>query len=329
LAQGEHQQAATACERAIAMARTLDDYGLEVVATNFLVLAYYCLGDYPKAVEAQRCNLVPLDSPVVRERFGAIVLPFASSRTYLALALGERGEFVEAVVRCTEAIHIAEAAGHPYSVTAMYQRMGHLHLRRGDLHQATLTLEHALEVCQGVDSPPLFHAVNFTLGYAYALSGRSAEAIPLVEEAVNRPVISASNEGQSLRTIWLSEAYLLAGREADARAAAQRALGLARQHKERGHEAYTLRLLGEIASREDPLDIEKAADHYRQALALAEALGMRPLIAHCHVGLGKLYRRIGNTQQSRTHLTDGVAMMLEMEMGLWLERAQTELKELQ
>jgi class 3 adenylate cyclase/tetratricopeptide (TPR) repeat protein len=329
LAQGEHQQAATACERAIAMVRTLDDYGLEVVATNFLVLAYYCLGDYPKAVEAQRCNLVPLDSPVVRERFGAIVLPFASSRTYLALALGERGEFVEAVVRCTEAIHIAEAAGHPYSVTAMYQRMGHLHLRRGDLHQATLTLEHALEVCQGVDSPPLFHAVNFTLGYAYALSGRSAEAIPLVEEAVNRPVISASNEGQSLRTIWLSEAYLLAGREADARAAAQRALGLARQHKERGHEAYTLRLLGEIASREDPLDIEKAADHYRQALALAEALGMRPLIAHCHVGLGKLYRRIGNTQQSRTHLTDGVAMMLEMEMGLWLERAQTELKELQ
>ena len=101
-----------------------------------------------------------------------------------------------------------------------------------------------------------------------------------------------------MRTIWLSEAYLLAGREADARAAAQRALGLARQHKERGHEAYTLLLLGEIASREDPLDIGKAEDHYRQALTLAEELGMRPLIAHCHVGLGKLYRRRGNRQQA-------------------------------
>ena len=55
---------------------------------------------------------------------------------------------------------------------------------------------------------------------------------------------------------------------------------------------------------------------------------MRPLVAHCHVGLGKLYRRIGNTQQARTHLTDGVAMMREMEMGLWLERAEAELKEL-
>ena len=206
--------------------------------------------------------------------------------------------------------------------------MGHLHLRRGDLHQATLALEHALEICQGVDSPPLFHAVSSALGYAYALSGRSAEAIPVLEEGVERPVIAGSNEGQSLRKIWLSEAYLLAGREADARAAAKRGLGLARQHKERGHEAYTLRLLGEIAAREDPVVIGKAEDHYRQALALAEELGMRPLMAHCHIGLGKLYRRAGSRTKQKVHRTNGVAMMREMEMGLWLERAEVESKEL-
>jgi tetratricopeptide (TPR) repeat protein len=328
LAQGEYEQAITAYERAIAMAKTLDDYGLEVSTTNFLASAYYCLGNYSKAVEALRPNLVPLDSPVVRERFGAIGLPFANSRASLALALAERGEFVEAISRCTEAIHIAEAVGLPYSVAVTYRGMGLLHLRRGDLHQATLALEHALEVCQGVDSLPLFHAVGSTLGYAYALSGRSAEAIPLPEEAVERPAMIANHEGRSLRTIWLSEAYLLAGREADARAAAQRALGLARQYKERGHEAYTLRLLGEIVAREDPLDIGEAEDHYRQALALAEALGMRPLVAHCHVGLGKLYRRTGDQQQAKAHLTDGIATMREMEMGLWLENAEAELKEL-
>jgi tetratricopeptide (TPR) repeat protein len=138
----------------------------------------------------------------------------------------------------------------------------------------------------------------------------------------------ANNEGRSLRTIRLSEAYLLAGREADARAAAQRALGLARQHKERGHEAYTLRLLGEIAAHKDPPDVREAEDHYRQALALAEQLGMRPLIAHCHVGLGKLYRCAGERRKAEVHLTNGVAMMREMEMGLWLERAEAELKEL-
>jgi class 3 adenylate cyclase/tetratricopeptide (TPR) repeat protein len=328
-AQGEHEQAVTACERAIAMSSTLNDYGLEVVASFFLGLAYNCLGDYPKAVEALGRNLVPLDNPVVRERLGGLGLPFAFSRSSLALALAEHGEFIEAVARGTEAIQIAEAVGHPYSVTVTYRGMGHLHLTYGNLQQAIVALEHALEICQGVDSPPLFHSVSSALGYAYALSGRSAEGIPLLEQAVERPELAGSNEGQSLRTMWLSEGYLMAGREADARAAAQRALGLARQHKERGHEAYTLRLLGEIAAREDPLDIGKAENHYRQALAVAEELGMRPLIAHCHVGLGKMYRRASNPQQARTHLTDGVAMMREMEMGLWLEKAEAELKELE
>src|SRR5262249_18579701 len=157
LGQGEYQQAVTASERAIGMARTLEIYDLEVLATNILGLAHSCLGNYLRAIEALRRNLLPLDNPVVRERFGAAGLPFATSRTPLALALAERGEFVEAVPLCTEAIQIAETVGHPYSVTVTYRGMGHLYLRRGDLHQATLALEHALEICQGVDSPPLFH----------------------------------------------------------------------------------------------------------------------------------------------------------------------------
>jgi len=328
LAQGEYEEAIAADERAIATARTLDDYGLEVMATLHLGWAYCGLGNYSKAVEALGRNLVPVDSPVVRERFGGIGLPFAFSRTSVTLSLAERGDFVEAVARCTEAIRIAEAVRHPYSVAVTYRGMGHLHLRRGDLHQATLALEHALEICQGVDSPPLFHAVSSALDYAYALSGRSTEAIPLLEEAVKRPVfLGATQEGQSLRTVWLSEAYLLGGREADARATAQRALDLARQHKERGNEAYTLRLLGEIAAREDPLDIGKAEDHYRRALALAEALGMRPLIAHCYVGLGELYQRSGDLRLAKEHLNKGVAMMRDMGMGLWLQKAERELKE--
>jgi tetratricopeptide (TPR) repeat protein len=328
LGQAEYEQAVTACERAIAIARSLNDYGSEVLASHFLGLAYYCLGNYRKAVEAQRGNLVPLDSPVVCERFGGVVLVFAVSRISIAVALAERGEFIEAIARGTEAVQIAEAVDHPSSVTVTYRGLGLLHLRRGDVDQATRALEHALEICRGVDSPPLFHAVRSTLGYAYGLSGRSAEAIPLLEQAVDRPVLGATQEGQSLRTIWLSEGYLLAGRVADARAAAQRVLALARWHKERGHEAYTLRLLGEIAAREDPLDIEEAENHYRQALAVAEELGMRPLIAHCHVGLGKLYRRAANYEKAKTHLPNGVAMMREMEMGLWMERAEEDLKDL-
>ena len=63
-------------------------------------------------------------------------------------------------------------------------------------------------------------------------------------------------------------------------------------------------------------------------MILAIELKMRPLVAHCHIGLGKLYRRAGNPQQAKEHLTIVTAMMREMEMVLWLEKAETELKEL-
>ena len=84
----------------------------------------------------------------------------------------------------------------------------------------------------------------------------------------------------------LGEAYLLAGRIEDASQQAQQALERSRDLKQRGHEAYALRLLGEIAAQRQPPDVESAAAAYRQAMTLADELGMRPLAAHCHLGLG-------------------------------------------
>ena len=107
-----------------------------------------------------------------------------------------------------------------------------------------------------------------------------------------------------------------------------RALDFSRRHAERGNEARALYVLGEIASYDDSLDVDRAVAHYQQAMALAEELRMRPLLAHCHAGLGKLYGENGNLQQAKEHLNTGVAMMREMEMGLWLEKAEAELKEL-
>ena len=71
--------------------------------------------------------------------------------------------------------------------------------------------------------------------------------------------------------------YLLAGNLEEARALAERALGLSRTHKARGNEAWALRLLGEIALQGYPSNVDQAELYYRQALSLADALGMRPL----------------------------------------------------
>jgi tetratricopeptide (TPR) repeat protein len=94
------------------------------------------------------------------------------------------------------------------------------------------------------------------------------------------------------------EGYLFAGRQEDALAIARRALDLARDRSERGSEAQALRLLAELASRSEVLDVRQAEERYRKALTLADDLGMRPLVAHCHLGLGKLYRRTGKREEA-------------------------------
>jgi len=94
------------------------------------------------------------------------------------------------------------------------------------------------------------------------------------------------------------------------------------EHKGRGHQGWALRLLGEIASRCDPPDLDQAEAYYRQALALAEELGMRPLVAHCHLGLGKLYRRPSDPAKAEEHLATATAMYREMGMNFWMEKAE-------
>jgi tetratricopeptide (TPR) repeat protein len=130
---------------------------------------------------------------------------------------------------------------------------------------------------------------------------------------------------QPQRVTWLSEAYLRAGRFDDALRLAGSALDLARAQKERGNEAWGLRLLGEIASSRDPRDAETAEGYYLQALAPATELGMRPLVAHCHLGLGALYRRTGDQPKASEHLTTATAMYRDMSMDSWLARAEATL----
>jgi tetratricopeptide (TPR) repeat protein len=126
-------------------------------------------------------------------------------------------------------------------------------------------------------------------------------------------------------TLSLGEAHALAGQLAEAHALAERALALARAHQERGHQAYALCLLGEIAAQPDPPEREQAEAGYRQALALAGELGMRPLQAHCHLGLGTLYATTGRREQARAALAAAIALYRTMEMTFWLPQAEATL----
>jgi hypothetical protein len=122
----------------------------------------------------------------------------------------------------------------------------------------------------------------------------------------------------------LGEASLLADRLDEAAEFAGQVLTLARERGQRSNEAWTLRLLGEIASHRDPPDVVQAEHDYGEALSLATELGMRPLVAHCHLGLGNLYRRTGDHAKAHEHLTTATAMYREMGMAFWLTKAEQE-----
>jgi tetratricopeptide (TPR) repeat protein len=132
----------------------------------------------------------------------------------------------------------------------------------------------------------------------------------------------------SRHTVWLGEALMRADQLEDALAQAERGLALTRERGERGLEAWALWLLGEIASRRDPPNVETAEGHYREAVALAEEAGMRPLVARCHNGLGKLYRGTGKQQQAHQHLITATSMYREMDMRYWLEQAEEQMQEM-
>jgi len=121
----------------------------------------------------------------------------------------------------------------------------------------------------------------------------------------------------------LGEACLFADRVDEASTVAQRALALARERGQRGDTATALHVLAAAAAARGPLAIDEAEHHYQDALALANELGMRPLVAHCHLGLGKLYRRTGKRDQAQEHLTTATTMYREMDMRFWLEQAET------
>jgi len=83
-----------------------------------------------------------------------------------------------------------------------------------------------------------------------------------------------------------------------------------------------LHQLGILYAHADPPEATQAAAHYQQALALAAELGMRPLVAHCHLGLGRLYHQTGRAEQARTALSGAIDLYRAMGMTFWLPQAE-------
>jgi hypothetical protein len=223
---------------------------------------------------------------------------------------------------------LAELQQHPQCRCAAYASYGNLSLIRGDVVHAIVLLEHGLDLCRRWHNLDWFPECATSLGLAYSLAGRLADASPLLEQVgAQEPTMTGGS--RAIYCTKLGQSYLLAGRLEEARVQAERALILAREHQERGFQAWALRLLGAVATQGHPSQVGEANTYYQQALDLAMELGMRPLQAYYHHDLRTLYATTRQWEPAHAALTTAMAMYQEMGMTRWLAQVEAALAQVE
>jgi tetratricopeptide (TPR) repeat protein len=325
---GAYDQAIAAAQRALALATSSGDVVLHALANQRLGQAYHAQGDYRRAIDFLGQAAAFFNGAQRHERLGQVFLPAVVSRVRLAWCHAELGAFTTGRALGEEGLRIAETVVHLASLMDASWGVGLLCLHQGDLPGALPLLERAMSICQDVDLPAEFPRIAAALGAAYTLSGRVANAMPLLTQAMEQITALGAVDFQALCGFSLGEAQMQAGHLGEAHALAEHTLALTRAHQERGNQAYTLRLLGDLAARHEPPESDQAGEYYRQALTLADELGMRPLVAHCHLGLGTLYGRMGWVEHARAALTAAIALYRAMDMTFWLPQAEDALAQM-
>ena len=324
---GDYDHAIQFGDRALSAAATLDDFNLAVAANAYQGQVYYVRGDFHRAAVLFGRNLDALVGDRIYERCGLPQLPSVHSRTCLGWCLAELGDFPEAIVAVQEAMRIADTLDHPLNVTVACSGVGTVLLRQGDAKTAIQFFERGLDLIQRWNVPLWFPRVAAGLGAAYILVGRTADALPLLEQAMRRAESMHLAVGHSQLLAHLSEAHLHAGHITTAREVAGRALQLAREHHERGYEAWALRLLGEITLRLHPVVPDSARRYFEEAIRLAGVLGMRPLIGRAQLGLARLEQQL-ERPGARDRFAAASALFRELGMTRWLQESEQALARL-
>ena len=307
-----------------AIGASLSDFPLQVAGRYYHVWLGALSGDYRGTERLCRTLMDSLPGDLSRERFGLVAYPAVVSRAFLARALAELGVFDEGRAPGHEAVRLAEALDHPFSLIWACLNLGHLEGLRGEFTRATLSLERAVALSREWNIAYLIPIALAALGNIYVGAGRVGEGISWLQQALAAYASAGIGYLHSMSTVQLGKAYLLAGRVEEAQACGARAVVLARERGERGHEAWAHHLLGESASHHDCPDVAAAEAHHATSTALALELGMRPLVAHCRLSLGRLHGRAGDRQVAMEHLTTARSMFHEMGMQFWLEKADSE-----
>jgi class 3 adenylate cyclase/tetratricopeptide (TPR) repeat protein len=334
---GEMDEALLKGTRALEIAQRLRDLRLCIPAVACLAQVHYYRADHERVVGLVSDGLAAFPADLMQEDFGMPAPASVLTRYWLVMSLTDLGRFSDAAGFATEVVQLAEVRHHAASMGLAYGAAGLLRLLKGDVtREHSLFDRHLAAARTGSADTNRRSGISSMVGLAVAHSAwdlaqrgdteaaldRIQEAEQLLEQLVGRGAVIPT--GFAFHS--LGRACLLLGRLAQARKVGERALETSSSYP--GWAAHAQHLLGDIVTHPDDFDAERGEIHYRQALILAEPRGMRPLVAHCHLGLGKLYRRTDKREQAQEHLAIATTMYREMGMTYWLEKVEAEMGEL-
>jgi DNA-binding SARP family transcriptional activator len=319
---GDNERACEVGERAVTLARRSRDRELEGQASYYASLPLMALGRYRTAADPIRRLVDFFEDGSAGGGPAGWESGHALACSFLARCLAEIGEFPEALAFGERGLARAEKLENPFHVAVTCVGLGSAYLCKGDFSSAIGQLRRAQALVEAHDIGIFLPATGAFLGLALVRSEQKTEGLPLIDRAVRQARVMGIAASCAKFMAYLAEGYLVMGQVDEARRWAEDALQYARDHRESGHEALVLRLLGDVVAREDGAGSRRAAPAlYREALALACKLEMRPLAALCHLSLGTLLAEDSGGEQGGDHLARAVEMLQQMDMKSWLKSA--------
>jgi class 3 adenylate cyclase/tetratricopeptide (TPR) repeat protein len=307
---------------ALGIAAALGDRALSATCTYELAVCDMALGEFPRAIDAFGRLIEGPDADASRQASGAFGSIWQMACGWLSTCYAERGEFDRAMAHGDRAIQAADASGVPQGQASEYWRRGWTLVTRGEFEAALPWLDRAVRLAETGGLLYVLSIASVVWGSAAVRLGRLTEGLDAVERGVTLQERMQTRVFLPSMYAASADAFMLGGRLPEARRVADAAVELARASGERPSQAIALAVLGAIAAAQEPPDDRAALGFLEQAEALAEELGMRPLLARCHLGLAQMHRRMGEPQETEAHLAVARAMFREMDMRFWLEQAE-------
>jgi class 3 adenylate cyclase/tetratricopeptide (TPR) repeat protein len=329
---GRFAQARALAEQALTEGNKLKNQPLQLYASHYLGLACHALGDYRRAAEVLKAVTESPETEWRTGAFGGMVIgswtAFQSiTLAWLARCQAEIGDFDASVEAGVRAVTLAEKLGSPYHLAAAFIGLGYSHLVGGSLDAAGSALGRACTIATEAKIALFRPQAARLLGAAHLLAGRIEDGFALIRAAADEVESKQLLMQQAVVLALLGEAYVFAGRADEASAAAYRALSLAQERGQRGDIASALYVLAEAGARGAD-DVSKAEQHYRAAIALTGELGMLPLLARSHLGLGRLYLRAGAQDRGEDQLLTATRQFVRLDMPFWVRQATSSLPQL-